>query len=525
MYEPGAAKVEKIMNDPLGGGAAEAYDALKKDYDQYARSHSEAEAMSYWHRVTDELNGAGLLPSLSVAWAAHEKSRIDTNGDGMINRTEVRQQQVDPIDNVFANQLLAQRDKRDFFDSVARQSHGSGAGRNNIDQDDLDAYLARQHKQAERIRKEDNAREAMSPLLDGDSALMPILDRNGNGRVSRHEMKVFMRDYKDHQGEGVYTPENAEYVQKLLEHNVSEIDRGPFGPGFSTNKLARKGGFDKYPVYSTDDYGNVINSYDQKNMERSAQSQVFTREQEETSTHEQNQTETQEKKDGAHRAGKDDAGCVMEPPPPGTFQEMVHQMCTVRPGEGYWQTSARLLGIDIGPHGLNSSHEQNASIWRLTKQLVDVNGAAFDADNKVHPVLHPGDVIAVEPKIDELMRRNPELAASLTAMNKRFNAEHKATSADDADDAEGQDHVTTSKSQKSDASQTWDDYSDSDADAQASVKQQKNDASNTSSDDEGDAEEQSSTGGYDKKQNPQNYDGQDDEECYKGYKDETNWKK
>jgi hypothetical protein len=433
MYEQDAARIEHIMNDPLAGGAQAAYKALKDDLADFAKTHSSRETVEFWHGVTDELQRRGALPHLSVAWAqsnqslesiangAHRHTQrsyapevIDTNNDGFVDRTEIRQQQESAYDAVFAGQMLAKQRKRDFFDDVAHEHH-DGYGYNVLEQGDFENYFRHQHKQAETMRKQDNTRDAMSPLFNTDDdgrSLLDYLDQNGNHRVSRHEMNKFLNEYSKHQGEGIYTEDNAEFVQRLKEHNVCEIDRGPFGPGFYTNKLARKGGFDVQNTEEPVNYDELKNSYDQKNMDRHPELRE--------------RIAYEDEKSGAQPAEKHgvaEAALALKRAEDVAFDDEINQRCTVRPGEGYWQSAARLLGIDIGPHGLDSTADQNTHIWHLTKDLVRANGAALGDDNKARPTLHPGDVIQAAPQIDDLAQRNPELAKSMGALRAKIHGD------------------------------------------------------------------------------------------------------
>lgn len=427
MDEPLVSRVERIIKDPLAGGAEEAYKELRHGFLEDNQGKSQNEVASAWRNLTSQLQEKGLLPDLAVGFAAANFAEIDKDGDGLINRSELRN--IEGMNRTFAAELLAGQGKKDVFHSIARLSDADGVQRKFIEREDLDMYLGKHEKRISRSRLNTNARESMRPLFAGEEPLIQHLDRNTNGRISRNELKSFLSDYRKHQGSGPYTAENAEYVKRIMDGHNNEFEKSFLGmSGFSVDKLARKGGFDAVEINSRDDYAKLKSNFEtadgtsksgiasespDEGREIIADGPEPSADEVEPFAH-----EVEPSADGIEPALPDEHkwGPPGDPPPGqegdapsdtlvtceglDVLQNGLKQLLTVRKGEGYWHVAKRLLESGVVT-GVPQENPDNKSVFQLMNFLMHQNGANFNGNSNgkadYKPVLHPGDVVFFDP--------------------------------------------------------------------------------------------------------------------------------
>lgn len=259
-----------IARDPLKGGADGAYKQLRSDvigtdpYDTVAAHNRMSEA-------TQDMADQGVLPQVSAAWLKNEFSRIDTSGNGLIERDEIRQAQEQQtrfgaFDATFANVF-----DDTLFDKLA--SMDQRIGEVNISKGDLNRFLRRDDRAHRREIRQEDAKDELAPLYQGADPAINYINTDGNRRVSRSEMEAFMRDYKKFNGTGPYTEENAKLVDDLLHGRVLSIHHGGAG-GFSARHTAKAMGLESAHGRKHKEFSLVLEDYDKERPHRDGRTEL-----------------------------------------------------------------------------------------------------------------------------------------------------------------------------------------------------------------------------------------------------------
>lgn len=262
--------IADTARDPLKGGADNAYKQLRSEvigtdaFDTVA-AHNRMSA------ATQDMVDQGVLPQVSAAWLRNEFSRIDTSGNGLIERDEIqaaKQQQTrfGEFDSTFASSF-----DENLFDKLA--SFDQRIGENNISKGDLNRFLRRDDRANRREARQEDARDELAPLYQGADPAINYINTDGNRRVSRSEMKAFMRDYEKFHGTGPYTQENAKLVDDLLNGRVLSIHHGGAG-GFSARHTAKAMGLESAHGRRHKDFSLVVEDFDKARPSQVAQPEV-----------------------------------------------------------------------------------------------------------------------------------------------------------------------------------------------------------------------------------------------------------
>ncbi len=300
--------VESIDHKPgADGGALNAYRELKKEYDQYAQTHSAADTATYWKEVTTELVNDNVLPDLAIGWGK------DHNVDGYSAADLTDPYRYDfagapasyNFDKELATQLASQMD--DLADLRGDTSlNGSvdlgplhmqfGDDADHIHMEEIDKYLTNV-----------TVKNEQSLLFQGTPPLIQVLDQANagdgklDGQVTPSDMNRFIQDYNRLTNNGTlkapegspYTAENAQYVQDILDGKheniaisdksltdrivdgisslqtpaqiisdgvVDFINRGARN-GFSVAELAQAGGYEPTEIRNAADYATAVNTF------------------------------------------------------------------------------------------------------------------------------------------------------------------------------------------------------------------------------------------------------------------------
>jgi len=238
-------EVRKIEELKHNHGAQQAYAALKKDFDDFASTHSADQVKAYWDKVSGSLSQDKVLPDLAIAWGEVNREKIAR--DGSITRYDLktvpRFADSSALDKRLSEALLNQFDKvrdesTDIEGSVFTGFHEKDA----ISKDDLKERLESiendRKKQVAAEKAQSESRTWIKPLVetrDGDfsHSLFSVLDPQKNGHfdniVSKSDLEEFLKQYEilDKTGSrgGAFTPENKRFVEKLAKEWDSESVR------------------------------------------------------------------------------------------------------------------------------------------------------------------------------------------------------------------------------------------------------------------------------------------------------------
>lgn len=247
-----------VARDPLQGGADGAYKQLRSDVIG-TDAYDTRTAHSRMEEATRDMADQGVLPQVSAAWLKNEFSRIDTSGNGYIERDEIiaaeeQRTRFGAFDATFGRVFDDQ-----LFDKIS--SMDDRIGQNNISKGDLNRYLRRDDRANRKEMRQEDSRDELAPLYQGADPAINYINTDGNRRVSRNEMQAFMRDYEKFHGNGPYTQENARLVDDLLHGRVDSIHHGGAG-GFSARHSAKAMGLESAHGRRHKDFSLVTEDYD-----------------------------------------------------------------------------------------------------------------------------------------------------------------------------------------------------------------------------------------------------------------------
>jgi hypothetical protein len=360
-----------IARDPLKGGADGAYKQLRADvigtdpYDTVA-AHTRME------EATADMASKGVLPQVSAAWLRNEFSRIDTSGNGLIERDELVQAEEHQSRFGAFDATFAQTFDATLFDRIS--SMDERIGQNNISKGDLNRFLRRDDRANRREIAQEDARDNLAPLYNGADPLINYLNTDGNRRVSRHEMKAFLRDYEKFSGSGPYTEENAKLVNDMLHGKVLDIHHGGAG-GFSARHSAKVMGLDSAHGRRHKDFSLVQEDYEnakpiQANLD---------------STH---------REPGDSRPGRPMTGDERPPEPP-YISESGPAAPEQGPVENYRVKKGDCVW-NIAKDHLNEDHKpRNREVHRYVRQISTVNH--LDRNGRTPDLIYPGETLMIPP--------------------------------------------------------------------------------------------------------------------------------
>lgn len=360
--------ISDIARDPLKGGADGAYKQLRSDvigtapYDANAANNRMAEA-------TQELADQGVLPQVSAAWLKNEFSRIDTSGNGLIERDEIinaREQRTrfGAFDATFADVF-----DDNLFDRLSSMDQRIGEA--NISKGDLNRFLRRDDRSNRREIRQEYARDELAPLYEGSDPAINYLNADGNRRVSRSEMKAFLRDYEKFHGSGPYTEENARLVDDLLHGRVASVHHGGAG-GFSARHTAKAMGLESAHGRRHKDFSLVQEDFEKERPSRYPQAETVSNEQEAI----ENQTDTS--------ATPSDAVSVEE------------QNVRVEPVETYKVKKGDCVWNIAKDHLSSEDHRpRNREVNKYVKQISRVN--ELDRNGRSPDLIYPGENLFIPP--------------------------------------------------------------------------------------------------------------------------------
>ncbi|MBZ0186833.1 MAG: hypothetical protein K8F91_11355 [Candidatus Obscuribacterales bacterium] len=399
--ESPADRIEQIASTQ---GSTEAYQALYQDFQQASSTMPADELSQYWQGYTSDLQHRRILPALAVNWLNDNFDQVDSiNHNGTVDRSELKAVS-DPFGRVFASEFLEVHKKHDFFRTVANLPGAEGGGINEIEQEDLGQYIHKDDRRVRREGKQEDQREAMRPLMEGDDPLIDALNSGRNPkRITRREMKDFIKQCEafDRQNlsqeeRGPFTQANADYVEALMKGEMKEINRHG---GVSIDKLARKGGFD-----NSDGVSVNYQLSDEHPNQKNAETRDFAPPSEEPHPSEFEGIEVEPTRNERFEHLSPEA---LSP------RELMNSS-TVRPGEGYSHVAARLLDIDVSRGWKNVSSEDQQKVLRLTGQLAMIHGGTDDLpgstikSNRGQRPLYSGDVLLNRDAFAWLFENNPD---------------------------------------------------------------------------------------------------------------------
>ncbi len=353
-----------IAKDPLKGGADQAYKKLRSEVIG-TDAYDTAAAHNRMYEATQDMVNQGVLPQVSAAWLKNEFSRIDTNGNGQIDRSELQMaEQQRTRFGAFDQQFASVVDEQ-LFDKLA--SYDQRTGENNISKGALNRFLRRDDRANQKAINQDDTKDVLAPLFEGPDPLINYLNKDGNRRVSKHEMKEFLKDYEKFQGQYPYTEQNAKLVQDLLKHDVPELHAG-INAGFSAKKSAREMGLDSAHGRKHKDFSLTTEEYDEKRP------------------YPRNQDQPQPVQEPVAPPGQDSGTTVHEPEkvicaePPESY--------TVKKGDCVW---------NIAKGKLEQHHEdvKNREIKRYVRNISDLNRLNDNGRNE--NLIYPNEVLFIPP--------------------------------------------------------------------------------------------------------------------------------
>lgn len=273
-------KVQKLYTSESDHGTQKAYEALKTDYDNYAKTHDATATKQYWDDVTSKLNKADILPNLAVAWGqANRDNKGDTGKplvarDGQYERFDLAtsgdRSSLSELDKTMSQQLLKQFDA---LKAVHSDSEGGFIGigtheKDKITQGDLDDKIKQiDQARSDRLKTERETAENKSNLgkllgtTDGnpDHTLFNKLDSmpggSKDGYINKGDLDRYMKDYDYRKQTGQFDGLTADQKKKVDDEaaNVKylkdnwdkpEIQRlRDGGSGITADSLAKAGGF------------------------------------------------------------------------------------------------------------------------------------------------------------------------------------------------------------------------------------------------------------------------------------------
>jgi hypothetical protein len=268
-----------------GGGKA-AYAELKKEYDTYTKTHTPEENKKYWDGVTDTLKKDNVLPDLAVAWGKENVSDVDGKKAGDLTSSYRYELPYDgkvvPLQYNF-DKAMADSLKDNFktVDTTGGWFFGKGSD-GQLSEKDLDKYLENQTETNKKNAEKQTARDDQAPLFKGTPPLISVLDgandnNNQDGTVGTNDMKRYLEDYNRFTNNGAtkapdgspYTPENAKYVQEILDGKHPSVSDGG---RFNLDDLSDKGGMATKDISSAGDYDSVVSDFNK--MQPAADSKV-----------------------------------------------------------------------------------------------------------------------------------------------------------------------------------------------------------------------------------------------------------
>jgi hypothetical protein len=404
-----ADKAESLYQNYLAGGPDAAYASLKKDYDA---SSGMCNRDQYFQTVAADLQASGHMPNIAVGWLKAEKDQLGAGHEGVINKQDViRAEANGGLDAIFGKVVLTSvpspGDNKTFFDQIAHTKKAWTDSPDGIEDADLRKYTRQMHRAERHEYNLDETAKAAAPLFDNNAELLKALDTGPNGErngfISRREMKNFLKEYKNHPGEGAYTAENAEYVNEVLHGEIGRISNHPFH-GFSVARTERRAGMTAGDV---EEQPTPVNNNLATDMPGAP---------------------TADKANGAVPADKSNCAVPTAPvektPPPKPannpdvcvdleIHKQIDALCRVRPGEGYDAVAARLLNIGADPHQ-RRTHQDVQDIETLGRQIKVLNGEY----STFH--LRTGVVLPVSANIETLTAENPRLKTVLDNMKNSF---------------------------------------------------------------------------------------------------------
>lgn len=357
--------ISEVAKDPMKGGADQAYKNLRSDYMQTS-VYDVNVANGKVAAATDEMVTNGVLPQVSAAWLKNEFSRIDVNGNGQIERSELQRAEMGQTRMGALDASLASSVDAQLFDQLA--SYDQRNGEYNISKSALNRYLRRDDRANQKAINQEEATDALAPLFAGPDPLINYLNKDGNRRVSKHEMKEFLRDYEKFQGNYPYTDENAKFVKDLLHRDIPELHAG-INAGFSARHSAKEMGFDSAHGRKHKDFSLTNEEYEQRRPLHHVQ--------------EQQPMDTPVGPPGTDALNIREPEKIICPEPMETYK--------VKKGDCVW---------NIAKDKLESHHEEvkNREIKRYVRSISDVNGLNKNGRNE--NLIYPNEVLYIPPIFD-----------------------------------------------------------------------------------------------------------------------------
>jgi hypothetical protein len=407
-----AQRVESQYEKYLAGGPDAAYKFLKNAYDSADPCSRDA----YFKQVTDDLQASGHLPNMAVGWLKAEKDHI-SGGSGVINKQDIlRAEENGGLDRIFGQVLLTNvpspGDNKTFFDQVAHTKKHWTEDPDGIENADLRKYGRQEHRAERHADAEQRVAENAAPLFANNCELLNALDTGShgerNGFISRHEMNRFLDRYKENPGVGVYTDDNARYVQALKEGRVPGVNDVPMH-GFSVARVERAGGLDEN--------GNPLNPTKPEfaiNGDTKPQAAV-----------DKNCDVPQPPKDVAPSKPAETSTACSEL----AVRNEVESRAVVKTGQGYDAVAANLLGIEKGHH---RTAQEVQEIVKLGLELKEIH--TYDTHN-----LRAGNGLLVGADIDHLVAKDPVFAAAVQKIRDGLTAKPATDTTKDTDNQTNQD--------------------------------------------------------------------------------------
>lgn len=355
--------ISEIAKDPLKGGADGAYQQLRHEVGQTGSFDNDA-AKQRMAEATADMVSSGILPQMSAAWLKNEFSRIDTSGNGQIERAELQaakegQTRFGAFDGTFANAV-----DEELFDKLAKYDQRNGE--ENISKSALNRYLRRDDRENQRAIDKEEAKDALAPLYEGPDPLINYLNKDGNRRVSRHEMKGFLDDYEKFQGTGPYTEENAKFVKDLMHRDIPELHTG-ITTGFSARHTAKEMGLDS--------------AHDRKHKDFSLAQEEYN--------NERPSERIPERPVGVATESSDST------PPPVVEQQPVSgnpvETYSVKKGDSIWEIAESSLKA-------HDNDVTESEIKRQVREITEING--LDKNGRTPDLIYQGESLIIPPLYD-----------------------------------------------------------------------------------------------------------------------------
>lgn len=227
-----SARITRAKDDvlDLSQGAGEASTRLQADVWQSKRDLNAQQYDQFMSGVT-ELKDLPQFAVLSAAWARSNIKKFDTDGDNRLGKDEI-ETAIQRTDNMLDRVMLSSVHEHYKAIKDAQGYPAFGIRKDSLKTDDFDTFIKFNEM---RIANDIKTKSLVETLLrkDGGSenplfATLDTMKKGGDkdGNISIKDLRSFVQEYDRASAsgtgdKGVFTRENRDYVQYLVDHWLS----------------------------------------------------------------------------------------------------------------------------------------------------------------------------------------------------------------------------------------------------------------------------------------------------------------